>query len=156
MQQELDLLIEDYLDGFLSPRETNRFERKLVRSDVQTAFAEALALRDLLRSAGPDCPPSGLMEQIEETIITARPKKEKRTRWFGATRTALSGMTWAVRGPALALSSQPTGTRETLSGLGTIRYTLGPLTQISADAQDKPRRRSGWFRRVIGLGRKRA
>ena len=150
MDVDLEQLAEDYLDGLLSAKEANWLEHNLVRPEVGAVFTEALILRELLRTVGPDLMPEGLVERLEEAVLSQLPREQRRSLLSGGTRSILSGLSWAVRGPALAVPSGRSGTRETLSGLGTVRYTLGALANRPAtqEAAPKEKKRPLW-RRVL-------
>jgi len=147
MDADWDLIIEDYLDGALCAKEANRLEHNLALPEIARAFAEALMLRELLKTSPPDQPPMELIKRLEAELIWESQGKSKR-RWFGKTRSVFSGAAWAVRGPAMMVPDGPTGTRETLAGIGTIRYTLGPL--VNRGSQRSGRQRRGWWKRILG------
>jgi anti-sigma factor RsiW len=148
MNQELDERIEAYLDGLLSGEQAAAFERELTRPEVAAAFAEALALRQLLAEAPPEQPPAGLIEQIELDLgvapgVPATPRRAQpgREQRLPRARAALHGLGWSLRGPALALAHAAPGTtaRDSAAaagrGLRTVRLALGPL-QRERDAAE--------------------
>ena len=150
MDVDLEQSVEDYLDGLLSAKSANWLEHNLIRPEVAAVFTEALILRELLRAAGPEDLLEGLVERIEDAVLSQLPRERRRSLLSGGTRSILSGLSWAVRGPAMAVPSGSGGTRETLSGLGTVRYTLGPLANLPATqkAAPKEKKRPLW-RRVL-------
>ena len=145
MSQKLEERIDAYLEGALSPEEADRFERELLDPEVAGLFAEALMLREMLASMPPDQPPEELIEQIEATLEVERAEEAARAPRFGRTRAALEGFSWMYRGPAMAVGS---GGRETVSGLGTIRYALGPLNRPAKPKTEKPPKKPLW-RRIL-------
>ncbi|MBN1944829.1 MAG: hypothetical protein JW797_04095 [Bradymonadales bacterium] len=151
---EVDDLAARYLDGELNVEETERFERSLLRPEVAQELGHELLLRELLRTVGPDRPPTDLVRELEE-LVAARRKGEKASEpRFSTLRSALQGMGWMFRGPGLAFSGlgdAPPGARESIQGLSSIRYALGPLSLPEGDRQPKerPRKRS-LVSRLIG------
>jgi hypothetical protein len=151
MNQELDERIEAYLDGLLSGEQAAAFERELTRPEVAAAFAEALALRQLLAEAPPEQPPAGLIEQIELDLgvapgVPATPRRAQpgREQRLPRARAALHGLGWSLRGPALALAHAAPGTtaRDSAAaagrGLRTVRHALGPLQRERDAAGSRP------------------
>lgn len=130
---ELELKIEDYLDGQLSPKETLAFERALVDPEVASAFNAAVYFREFLRNADAVDVPAGLAERLFQALPAriavdgTGASKEKSvgdgnlvTRWFGRT----------FRGPALAkagISHGQHGIKSAFSGVANMRYALGPF-----------------------------
>ena len=143
MSQKLEERIDAYLEGALPPEEAERFEQELLDPAVAGLFAEALMLRELLAGAPPDRPPEELIERIEASLEVQRAEDAKPVPRFGRTRVVLSGMSWMYRGPAMAVAP---GGSEALSGLGTIRYALGPLNRPAKPKQEKPPKKPLWRR----------
>jgi hypothetical protein len=154
---ELEERAWGYIEGTLEPREVERFERDLFDPEVAQAFSEALMLRELLRSVGPDEAPADLVSDIEEAVLRdvfeAHP--EARRGWLQPNRGILGGLSWALRGPTMAFTGSSERTRGALSGVGATRYALGPLADRgrtgSAEPTSPPRRR--WWKRALRLGR---
>jgi anti-sigma factor RsiW len=149
MSQKLEERIDAYLEGALSPEEAYRFEQELLDPEVAGLFSEALMLREMLASMPPDQPPEELIELIEATLEVERAEEAEPVPRFGRTRAALSGFSWMYRGPAMAVGP---GGRETISGLGTIRYALGPLNRPSKPKAEKPPKKPLW-RRLLRRGK---
>lgn len=145
MNQKLEERIDAYLEGALSPEEADRFEQELLDPEVSGLFAEALMLREMLASMPPDRPPEELIGMIEASLEVERAEEAARAPRFGRTRAVLSGMSWMYRGPAMAVAP---GGREAYSGMGTIRYALGPLNRPSKPKAEKPRKKPLW-RRIL-------
>jgi anti-sigma factor RsiW len=145
MSQELEERIDAYLEGALSPEEAERFEQELLDPEVAGLFAEALMLREMLASAPPDGPPEDLIGLIEATLEVERAEEAETAPRFGRTRAVLSGMSWMYRGPAMAVAP---GSREAISGMGTVRYALGPLNRPAKPKPDKPPKKPLW-RRIL-------
>lgn len=165
----LEQRCEDYLDGRLSEQDTCRFERGLSCPEQMRIFGETLALRELLQSLGPEAAPEGLAERIQADLGVAASQTPRRARsqdqrqqpnaTLATVQASLLGLGWMLRGPALAASAtvaSASGGRETLSGLQTARYALGPLTgrtlgraRTLVPAPPKPlwRRALRWVRR---------
>jgi anti-sigma factor RsiW len=136
---------EAYLEGDLPPAEALAFERELAEGGAASrALAEALEMRELLRSLPPVVPPPGLEERIAAALPTG-PRRERRRAdpagAAGALRSALAGLSWAVRGPAGALG----GAAPAASGISRVRWALGPLS-----AQLAPPPRPPLWRRLLG------
>jgi hypothetical protein len=154
--EQIELLVESYLDGLLSPQDTARFERRLLEPAVADAFREALLIRQLLADMPPDQPPAELVASLEAALV-AHPDLVRKAMRLPRLRAALSGMSWMVRGPALALPAAAAargGSQAPVrEGLSTLRYALGPLAVGSG--QRKPAGRS-WLRRILALGLRRS
>lgn len=151
MTTSIEDRIEAYLDGDLSPEQTLEMERALARPEVAGALSRALMVRELLRSAPPDFPPAdllaGLHTLVQDELADGSGGQEavaERLR-FPRLRAALTGASWSLRGPALAVASSPAA-RSTLAGLSTVRNALGPLASRSGGgagaASPKDQRRS--------------
>ena len=128
-QDDIELLVESYLDGLLDPAETAQFERRLMDPAVSEAFGEALALRQLLAELPPDQAPEELVRQLEEAL-EVDPKAERRRTRLLRVRAALDGLSWAVKGPAQALgtgSQAAAAVSPSSAWVSTMRLTLGPL-----------------------------
>ncbi len=149
---DLEIRIEGYLDGVLSPQETLEFEKDLFDPDVAFEFRQALLLRELLRQAPLlDDVPEGLVEKIVDTLTLGG--KNKKTisppNRFQAVGVAIKGSAWIFKGPALAMGGMSEGIRNGQKGFAYFRYVLGPR----ATKQDAPRKASpSFFRRLIGWG----
>lgn len=133
----LEARVEDYLDGYMSPRERRAFEAELLEPEVQQALTEALALRTLLAELPPDAPPEGLIARIEEAMGVAEGRRSRREAIERASRfpslgAALARAGWIVRGPARAVSG---GGAE---GLRTMGYAAAPLSVARASRPPKP------------------
>ena len=152
-REALDALIDRYLDGLLSPEETSRFERMLLRPEVGEAFGEALLLRQLLQDMPPDQAPEELMSRLESALGIDATTIRKRAQRMPRLRAALGGMSWMVRGPAQAMTVPATlGAAEAASGFSNARYALGPM---GTQAHATPPTRPSWWRRALGLSRRR-
>ena len=134
MNQELQDRIEDYLDGALDGEAARRFEQELLQEEVAAEFREALLLRELLGSLGPDQPPEGLVQRIESALVQDRrdpmPQSgaESKGLFGGLAATVKAGVRWP--GYALAgLMGGPTALKGSVSGMQTIGYSLGPLRE---------------------------
>lgn len=149
MDVDLEQIVEDYLDGLLSPPEANWLEHNLVRREVNAAWTEALVLRELLHTSGVDTLPEGLVERIEDALGPNMQKERRRTALLGRTRSVLAGMGWAFKGPSMAYTAAPGGTRESMAGVGTIRYSLGPLANRSTAVKARPVKKKPLWRRVL-------
>ncbi len=156
--EQLEILVESYLDGLLSPEETALFERRLLEPAVADAFREALMLRALLANMPPDQPPQELVAALEAALVADVRLARKAAR-MPRLRAALSGMSWMVRGPAQAIGAASASSGEQGSplrdGLSTMRYALGPLAAGGGVRANQDRARP-WWRRALarGLGRK--
>jgi hypothetical protein len=152
-----EVLLEDrcdaYLEGRLSPAETARFEQDLLQERVARAFREALILRELLSTVGPDAPEEQLIARIEAALdLDAGQDHAEARRRLPRLRAAMSGLGWIVRGPAQALQAETArtyATREVVGGFSTMRYALGPLATSSREPQPKPQPKPAWWRRVL-------
>jgi len=134
--EAIEVRIDAYLDGLLTPAEARETERLLIDPDVARALGEALALRELLTTAPGEVTPADLAERI-----------------IGALGVAESP-TVAARADDDEVGEASTA-RAVLGGVGTVRYALGPLSLLGASNNDElaPRRR-GWLR-ALGLWRSR-
>ena len=158
MDMNLELRIEGYLDGSLSPDETCLVEEDLARPEVAQAFREALLIRTLFRS--PITVPEGLVDRMVETMGVAVKEAafEKRESKTGSFRSVLDSMGWAVRGPAMMFrsdQSSQSGISGLTTGLGTVRYSLAPVDAVrqpreSQRNKPEPKRRV-WWRRMLGV-----
>lgn len=144
-ERDLAALAEAYLDGDLPAAGALAFERELAESAAAgRALAEALALRELLRSLPPVAPPPGLEERIAALLPVRRrrqPGPPERSGVAGGLRSALAGFAWAVRGPAGALG----GAAPAAAGMWRVRWALGPLAPPAA-----PQPRRPLWRRLLG------
>ena len=134
MNQALQDRIEDYLDGALDGEAARRFEQELLQEELAAEFREALILRELLGSLGPDQPPEGLVQRIESALVQDRrdpktqPGAESKGLFGGLAKTVKAGVRWP--GYALAsLMGGPTALKGSVSGVQTIGYSLGPLRE---------------------------
>lgn len=134
MNQNLHDRIEDYLDGALDGEAAQRFEQELLQEEVATEFREALLMRELLGSLGPDQPPEGLVQRIESALalnrrnLLAQSDTESKGLFGGLAETVRSGVRW----PGYALSGLmggPTALKGSFGGMQTIGYSLGPLRE---------------------------
>ena len=152
MTPTLEERVEDYLDGFMSPREARAFEAALLDPEVARTLHEALALRSLLASLPPEDAPEGLTARIEAALgvaVRGRPAPARdadRVR-LPRLRAALSGAAWAFRGPAhMAQSSGG-------DGLRTVGYASTPLSLLRREEQEQEEApRPALWRRVLGFG----
>jgi anti-sigma factor RsiW len=146
MDMTLDMRIEAYLDGTLSPEETRAFEAELAAPAVSRAFSEALLIRTLFRS--PVELPEGLVDRVAQAIGAAAAEEtgapEARQ---GTVRAVLGSLEWIVRGPAMAVPPRSGTGSATLSGLRTIRFALAPVNLLFAgkekSEQQSPLKRWG-------------
>lgn len=139
----LDASIEDYLDGFMTPREAREFEARLTEPLVARALSEALAFRSLLSEMPPEAAPDGLTDRIEAALGVAEVAASSRA--FPRLYAAISGAAWALRGPArLAAGSQ--------ESLRPMALAATPLTApLGALRPPAPARPPLW-RRVLRFG----
>lgn len=153
--EQLELLVESYLDGLLSPQQAAQFERRLLEPAVADAFRESLMLRALLADMPPDQAPEELVAALEAALVTDVRLARKAAR-MPRLRAALSGMSWMVRGPAQAIGA--TGGAQggqgdpVRHGLSTLRYALGPLATGGRSPSRSPR---SWWRRALARGLRR-
>jgi len=135
----LDERVEDYLDGFMTPREVRAFESELTRPDVAQALHEALAMRSLLAELPPAEVPDGLIERIELElgIAESAPGRVRLPRL----RAALSGAAWVFRGPAQIGS----GSEDSLRAANLV---TAPLSRLMSNDTPKP----PLWRRLLKLG----
>jgi anti-sigma factor RsiW len=136
--------IENYLDGLLNEEKTRRFEQDLLKEDVATLFREVLLMRELLRELPPAEPPEGLAQRIEDALSVAPTsrkapeiKSEEKPRGFWSM--FRSGFRW----PAYLLAGMPGSTgalRNSVNGLRTIGYAIGPLKEPMRKGADAVRR----------------
>lgn len=129
--------IEEYLDGFMTPREARAFEARLMEPEVARVLSECLALRSLLAELPPSEAPDGLTDRIEAALGVA----ESEPRRFPRLRAALSGVAWAVKGPSKVAPG------EELAPIGLATAPFGVFR-----GREKPAPRPMW-KRVLGLGR---
>jgi hypothetical protein len=148
MNTSLQDRIERYLDGVLDEEETRRFEQELLNEETASEFREILLLRKVLGNLPPDEAPAGLVERIESAlgVPAAGSLEEKQAapdRRFGRLRAAVkSGWGW----PAFALAGFGggfEGMKESVGGMQTIGYTLGPLHEPARKGVQALRPRSG-------------
>ena len=146
---------EAYLDGALNGEETRRFERELTLEENAEVFRQVLVMRQLLADLPPDSAPADLVSRIEAEllrgVVEAAAEEEREQRGSGL-RTVLWGTSWALRGPAMAVSagSAGGGGQQVLSGLDTVRYAAGPLALRSAAPKKRPLWRRLLRRRLLG------
>ena len=157
----VDERAEAYLEGELPADEAAAFERELAsRPEVAEALAAALVLRDLLAQLPPVAPPAGLEDRIaaalrlggdaEQTVGLGDAGAPAST--TGKVGAALKGASWLFRPTATAMTGGMGGARPIASGLGQLRWALGPLAARRAEAEPAPRR-SALRRALGGLGR---
>ncbi|MCA9562144.1 MAG: hypothetical protein KC561_01585 [Myxococcales bacterium] len=143
---DLGQLADSYLDGDLSAEQARWFEHNLLRPEVADAFRSALVLRELLQGQGPDELPAGLLERLEACVL-AELDESLAEGLMGRARAVLSTLGLAWRGASLAYSGGPKGGRETVSGIATIRYSLGPLApNTGAEEAPTPKKKPLWRR----------
>jgi hypothetical protein len=163
MEPKLAEKADAYLDGALPREEAFAFERELARSsDAVKALSEELAFRDLLRNLPPLQPPEELEERIWYQVFHSQAFHSRRLRSSKSSgeqspaprwRAALSGASWSLRGPAIALAAPLEGARPMASGLSQLQWMLGPLGVRRAGkiqaSESKPlwRRALAWVRR---------
>jgi len=140
MNQILSERVEAYLDGRLSDEDTHRFEQDLSQPDVAGAFSEAMLLRDLLSDLPPDTPPPGLTARIEAALnLGAASVSAKVKTGRGRLGNVIDAFGWGLRWPRYALdgmTNMTQGLRQSISGLNTIGYALGPLQKPSIKGLD--------------------
>lgn len=124
-REALELRLDAYLDGQLSPAETRETERMLVDPDVAAALAEALALREIMTMAA-EAPPEGLADRIIEALGVEAPPAEPYPRdargaRLARTRNALYGASWMMR-PAGGVARP--GRRAALAGASMVGRAL--------------------------------
>jgi len=135
-----------YLDGSLSRDEARAFERDLAeKPEVARALNSALVLREMLQSMPPTSPPEGLEERIAGALaLVGESSDREASALLPRVRAALSGFSWSVRGPAMALGSL--GNAEPVAaGLTQARWILGPLG-APREAKPKPPSKPIWQR----------
>ena len=146
---------DSYIDGSLSRDEARAFERDLAeKPEVARALHSALMLRELLRSIPPTSPPEGLEEKISGALaLGGEAASQHEQRLLPRARAALAGLSWSVRGPAMAFGSL--GSAEPVAGgLSQARWILGPLG-APREAKPKPPSRPMWRRALALAWRKR-
>jgi len=149
----LEELADAYLDGDLPREEALAFERDLaVRPEAATALAEAVSLRELLAGLPPLTPPAGLAERIA-SALPLRKTREREKGDISPVWAALAGLSWTVRGPAVAALGAALPAAPASAGMAQLRWALGPLG-AGAEAKERPRRpRPLWRRMLFGKGR---
>lgn len=132
-QEKMDAYerIESYLDGLLDEEKTRDFEQDLLKADVAALFREVLLMRELLGELPPAEPPEGLVERIEDALsVATASQKASAMKVREKTRDFWSVLKTGFRWPGYSLAGMPGGTealRNSVSGLRTIGYALGPL-----------------------------
>ena len=134
MTRTLDERIEDYLNGQLSDEETRQFEKDLLKKEEANAFREALIMRELLSGLPPDEPPPGLVERIEASLdLSSKSQVRKATpKEPSSLGQMINGFRWGLRWPGYALAGISGGSiplKNSLSGMGMVGYSLGPLNE---------------------------
>lgn len=149
----LEERVDAYLEGTLSRTEARRLEAELTEPAAGRLLAEAVALRELLMTTGPDDVPDGLIERIEASLgvdrhtqLLTAPRKAQRPRRFRALRSALSGFAWSYRGPALAAAPAASAS----GGLRTLSYGAASLAALPQKAPAPPPR--PLWKRVLKIG----
>jgi anti-sigma factor RsiW len=142
--------IDAYLEGRLSPAETAAFERELAGPALAAAFAEAIALRDLLAHLPPEVVPAELIDRL--AAIGAAPAAAPsrgggRVPRFERVRAAAAGASWAVRGPSIGVSSVASSLGGALTPLRLLGNAMTPARREAAAA------RAPLWRRALGLAR---
>jgi len=156
MTETVDDRIEAYLDGTLSGTEAAALERDLVDPRVARAFAEAVALRELLRMAPPIEPPPALVARLECTVL-GEPEPDRTASdapVAGKLERLLPGARLSAQGLSLAFAGPADGARHALAGLAPARAVLRRLDarrreRAARTGRSTPKRRA-WWRRVIG------
>ncbi|MBI4952148.1 MAG: hypothetical protein HY908_08945 [Myxococcales bacterium] len=152
-----DEACEAYLERRLPAPATRAFERALLEPALAQRFREALLVRELLGSVGPDAP-AGLADRLESLVCDELAREGRgagasgRGSLLGGWRAALGGLSWTLRGPSLAFTSQPaapSGAGPFLQGLGTMRYAVPALAEGRA-AREPARRAPLWWRLLRG------
>ena len=108
---DLELRVERYLAGELSPAETLAFEEALAQPELGKTFREILLIRELLHSAPPHDVPPGLNERIARALesemgASARSPGDA-SRLARRSRIVRDGFFWIYRGPGMALAGLP-------------------------------------------------
>ena len=132
-QEKMDAYerIERYLDGLLDEEKTRHFEQDLLKEDVAALFREVLLMRELLGELPPIEPPEGLVQRIEAALSVAptsrkAPEIQSEEKPHGFWPALKAGFRW----PVYSMAGMPGGTgvlRNSVNGLRTIGYALGPL-----------------------------
>ncbi len=134
MTHIFDDRIEDYLNGLLSEEDTGRFEQDLLKEDLAAEFREVLFMRELLRDLPPHDPPPGLIERIEKSLAleTSRAGREPEPGKRSRLGQMVNVFKWSFSWPVYALAGISDGSgavKESLSGINTVSYSLGPLRE---------------------------
>jgi hypothetical protein len=133
--------------------DTVRAEIAQVRDKVARSLgAEELLVGAFLSQMGPAHPPAGLVERTCQLIAGATKQESRRLAAIKQVQRAAGGMSWALRGPVLALNGEwaSHGARQTVRGLSTVRYALGYLP-LPAWQRAKPNRLR-WAARLLLRG----
>ncbi len=150
MELDLDMRIEEYLDGTLGVDESMQLERELALPEVAKAYQEALLIRTLIKSHV--VVPEGLEARIGEMLaegtelISGAPVQEA-----SSARTVLESMAWAWKGPAMALPGPlqaPAGMESAKVGANAMRFMLPPIDALRSqpEAPKKRPKRPLWRR----------
>ncbi len=142
---DLELRIEDYLDGVLCPAETDRLERELCEPEAARALGEALMLRELLASAPPHEVPEGLVDRIESELGVAISSKGRRglvpvPGLSGPASGVLEGASWALRWPSMMMSAAPAATAGPRQTMQAMRSLTDPLREALPERPARPKR----------------
>lgn len=134
-----------YLEGDLSLEEAARFEQDLRHPELARAMAEALLLRETLRADPALAAPEGLADRIADELVQARPAPApaQESDEVSALDLLRAGVGVFLRGQGLAgqgLRATGAGLRAGLSGMDTMRYSLGPLAYQAPSPRPATRR----------------
>ena len=151
MDMNLDLRIEQYLDGDMSPDEARQFESELATPAVARAYDEALLIRTLLKSRVEV--PDGLSERIADAMLDeGRATAQQEADVPSAAGVILDSFQWALRGSTVAVTPGAPG--NTVDGVrasfGAVRQMLPPVDAFRSEARKQERKRPLW-RRLIRL-----
>ncbi len=148
----LDLRIEEYLDGTLDPNEAKALEAQLANPEVAAAFSEAILIRTLLKSRVEL--PHGLVDQVADILITGAVKEEEAVERVGATRAIADGFSWAWKGPAQVLAPVPAVAAGAVrAGTRPLRIPLPPVDSARAlpDGPSSGAGKRSWWRKAAGM-----
>lgn len=125
--------IENYLDGLLDEEKSRCFEEDLLKKDVAALFREVLLMREVLRELPPAEPPEGLGQRTEAALsVVPASRKASDTQSEESPRGFWPALKAAFRWPLYSMAGMPGGTgalRNSVNGLRTIGYALGPLRE---------------------------
>lgn len=151
MELNLDTRIEDYLDGTLDLSESLQLERDLADPAVARAYQEALLIRTLMKSQVEV--PDGLASTIGDMLAGNPSTTQASEVAAGPVRSVLGSMSWAWKGPALALQTNmqaPAGLESAKVGASAMLFALPPVDALRTQPErPKPAKRALW-RRLLG------